>query len=380
MAYVAVSGGGEAIANAVDLVRYYRLKGSEDSLSTDLIEKQLRLLIDKLMSEGGLYAPSYAALALKQAEGDPFEAGFLLRAFRSTLQRNHVTETIDTSGMRVIRRISSSFRDIPGGQMLGPTYDYTHRLLDFALRQEDGNSVRDFIRHFLYEGEKAESPFDETGGGEASVLPKVIDLLRDQGLMKQKSEAAEEPPYDITRQKIVFPLPRSARLQMLARGETGAMTAIAYSSMRGYGAVHPTIGELRVGYVDVFVRHPYSEEGDDSTLYIGEVLVTEVESINSFKSDSESGDIQFSMGYGLLFGQNELKGISMAILERSLEIGGGAPAQDEEFVLSHIDSVESSGFVSHLKLPHYITFSSSLDRIRQVRRNAQEKKEQVELK
>lgn len=380
MAYVAVSGGSEAIENAVDLVRYYRLGQSDTSISLEHIEKQLRLLIDKVMGEGGLYAPAYAALALKQAEGDPFEAGFLLRAFRSTLQRNHVSETIDTSTMRVIRRISSSFRDIPGGQLLGPTYDYTHRLLNFALRQEDEGSVRDFIRHFLQEGETVDMAADEAEEELPSVLPKVADLLRAQGLMKKRTEADEAPPYDITRQKIVFPLPRSARLQMLARGETGAMTAIAYSSMRGYGAVHPTIGELRVGYVDVHIRHPYAKEGEDASLYIGEMLVTEVESINSFKTDPESGDIQFVMGYGLCFGQNEVKGISMAILERSLEIGGTAPAQDEEFVLLHIDSVESSGFVSHLKLPHYITFSSSLDRIRQVRRNAAEKKEQVEQK
>lgn len=380
MAYVAVSGGREAIENAVDLVRYYRLGQSDASISLDQIEKQLRLLIDKLMGEGGLYAPAYAALALKQAEGDPFEAGFLLRAFRSTLQRNHVSEMIDTSQMRVIRRISSSFRDIPGGQLLGPTYDYTHRLLNFALRQEDDSNVQDFIRHFLHEGEAVESAQDDKAEEMPSVLPKVAELLREQGLMKKKSEVVEQLPYDITRQKIVFPLPRSARLQMLARGETGAMTAIAYSSMRGYGAVHPNIGELRVGYVDVHIRHPYAQEGEDASLYIGEILVTEVEAINSFKTDPETGDIQFVMGYGLCFGQNEVKGIAMAILERSLEIPGSAPSQDEEFVLLHIDSVESSGFVSHLKLPHYITFSSSLDRIRQVRRHSIEKKEQVELK
>jgi 2'-5' RNA ligase len=29
-------------------------------------------------------------------------------------------------------------------------------------------------------------------------------------------------------------------------------------------------------------------------------------------------------------------------------------------VLSHIDPIESSGFVEHLKLPHYVTFGSSL--------------------
>jgi alpha-D-ribose 1-methylphosphonate 5-triphosphate synthase subunit PhnI len=151
------------------------------------------------------------------------------------------------------------------------------------------------------------------------------------------------------------------------------MTALAYSSMRGYGVVHPTVGELRVGYSAVHIPHPYSHVGEDDPIYIGEMMLTEVETINSFKQDTKSGDVQFLLGYGLCFGQNEVKGISMAILERSLETAGTAPAQDEEFVLTHIDSVESNGFVSHLKLPHYITFQSSLDQIRKVQVNQQEK-------
>jgi alpha-D-ribose 1-methylphosphonate 5-triphosphate synthase subunit PhnI len=36
------------------------------------------------------------------------------------------------------------------------------------------------------------------------------------------------------------------------------------------------------------------------------------------------------------------------------------PAQDEEFVLFHSDNVEASGFVQHLKLPHYVDFQADL--------------------
>jgi alpha-D-ribose 1-methylphosphonate 5-triphosphate synthase subunit PhnI len=60
----------------------------------------------------------------------------------------------------------------------------------------------------------------------------------------------------------------------------------------------------------------------------------------------------------------------MSILDRALDIGGDAPSSDQEFVLYHIDSVESSGFVEHLKLPHYVTFQSSLDRSREETRLA----------
>jgi alpha-D-ribose 1-methylphosphonate 5-triphosphate synthase subunit PhnI len=324
------------------------------------------------MSEGGMYAPDYAALAIKQAEGDPMEAAFLVRAYRSTLPRNHYSITAEPGEMRVIRRISSSFRDMPGGQILGPTVDYTHRMLNFNLREEANADFQTFMEQYL--------PLESLDEGDMT-LKKIADLLREQGLVGEKqTDIREEEPFDITRFKLTFPSNRSARLQALARGETGAMTALAYSSMRGYGIVHPTIGELRVGFTPVYIPHPFAEAGsedDQEGIYIGEVMMTEVESINSFTQDKESGNVQFLLGYGLCFGQNEVKAISMAILERSLESSrkDAAPAQDEEFVLTHIDSVESSGFVSHLKLPHYITFQSSLDRIRQAQQHAKDQQQ-----
>src|SRR6476660_9056280 len=134
MAYVAVTGGQEAIQQAEQLVKYYRSKESNAVLDVSMIEKQLRLLVDRIMGEGGMYAPEYAAVSLKQAEGDPAEAAFLVRSYRSTLPRNHYSLVAEPANMRVIRRISSSFRDMPGGQVLGPTYDYTHRMLNFSLK------------------------------------------------------------------------------------------------------------------------------------------------------------------------------------------------------------------------------------------------------
>ncbi|MBD8067904.1 carbon-phosphorus lyase complex subunit PhnI [Bacillus sp. PS06] len=353
MGYVAVTGGQIAIEQAEKLVQMYRLKGVQNVLKTEEITNQMRLLIDRVMGEGGLYAPEYAALALKQSEGDTQEAAFLLRAYRSTLPRNHYSVTLEPKNMRVIRRISSSFKDIPGGQLLGPTYDYTHRLLNFQLRDEDDQSISDFINEY-----ELELPSTET----LPTFEKVADLLRKQGLLANR-ELHETEPFDITREKLTFPAPRSARLQILTRGETGAMTSMAYSSMRGYGVVHPTIGELRVGYAEVSIPYPFSNEEDDDSIYIGEILLTEVETINSF-TQNEQGDVEFMLGYGLTYGQNEVKAISMAILERSLETSGNAPTQDEEFVLLHVDPVEAHGFVSHLKMPHYITFQSMLDRIR----------------
>ncbi len=365
MGYVMVTGGQEAIAAANKLSKYYRVKDAAEPLPVKEIEHQLRLLIDRVMGEGGLYAPEYAAIALKQAEGDTAEAAFLLRAYRSTLERDHYSLTVEPARMRVIRRLSSAFRDIPGGQMLGPTYDYTHRLLDFSLRQEGEEELRAFLQQWHLDGEVT---------GPVPTLAKVSELLRQQGLLRQCPAAADDRvPFDITMASVTFPAPRSARLQALARGETGAMVALAYSSLRGYGTVHPTIGELRVGYAAVDIPYPYADGGEEILIYIGEIMLTEVECINSFAGNEDGGAAQFSLGYGLCFGQNEPKAIAMAILESSLQTKGPAPVQDEEFVLMHIDCVEAHGFISHLKLPHYVTFQSSLARIRQAQQQAASK-------
>ena len=85
------------------------------------------------MAEGSLYDRELAALAIKQAQGDLIEAAFLLRAYRTTLPRFGHAEPVDTARDADRRRVSAIFKDLPGGQVLGPTYDYTHRLLDFAL-------------------------------------------------------------------------------------------------------------------------------------------------------------------------------------------------------------------------------------------------------
>lgn len=368
MAYVSVTGGQEAIAASATLSQAYRYRNPEIVLDAEAIQYRLRLLVDRVMSEGGMYGPEYAALALKQAEGEPSEAAFLLRAYRSALPRLAYSLTANMTDMRLLRRISSAFRDIPGGQMLGPTYDYAHRLLNFQLSAEGIEDQQAFLQAFLA------SCDIEPGGCDTLTLGKVTDWLRGEGLLAEWESNADEQPFDITRQKLTFPAPRSARLQTLARGETGAMTALAFGSMRGHGVVHPTIGEMRVGFVPVYVPYPYGQEKDnpDEAVYIGEVLVTEVETINSFIRDKASGNVRFLLGYGLCYGQNELKAIAMAILERSLETEGTLPTQDEEFVLLHIDGVDAAGFVGHLKLPHYVTFQSSLDRIRRVSGEPQE--------
>jgi len=374
MAYVAIKGGRAAIAGAAEAAEFMRTGGAdtESSLQLDTIEQQLRLLVSRVVSEGGLYHPRLAALAIKQFQGDTLEAGFALRAYRSTKPRLLETPPQDSATMRCIRRISAAFKDIPGGQMLGPTYDYALRLMRLDLADESPQAFQAVAREFMSDTPERELP---------TSFPKVLDALRAEGFLPPPSphpspargEGEKEGaiPFDITREPLVFPVSRSAALATLARAETGSLLGIAYSSMRGYGDIHPTVAELRVGYLPVLLPHPVTGEPMEA----GEVLMTECEVVAMYGDDSDAPPT-FTLGYGACFGHNETKAISMAILDRALQKGmrdGPAhPAEDPEFVLLHVDGVDSMGFCAHYKMPHYVTFQSDMDRLRTTRRKAEE--------
>jgi alpha-D-ribose 1-methylphosphonate 5-triphosphate synthase subunit PhnI len=341
MGYVAVKGGEEAIRAARKFARYLRLKGAggpegSSPIQVSQIRDQMRLAVDRVMSEGSLYALSYAALALKQSEGDTFEAAFIMRAFRS----------------------SATFKDVPGGQVLGPTRDYAIQLLDFSLMEENEEAIEQFKSEYLKNS--------VTNTTEVPSFPQVLDLLREEGLLDPAPPISGDRPFDITVESLRFPAPRSAKLQALARSETGGMMALAYSTMRGFGSVHPAIGELRVGFVPLWVRHP----SVDDPLFAGEVMVTEAQVISEkLSNNGKDKKPVFTVGYGLCFGHNEVKAISMAILDRSTSAENPiAPAEEEEFVLLHTDGIEAAGFTAHWKLPHYVTFQSQLDRLRAARK------------
>jgi alpha-D-ribose 1-methylphosphonate 5-triphosphate synthase subunit PhnI len=353
MGYVAVKGGTEAIHNASELAEFYRIKGNTTPIDIKQIRAQMRLAIDKVMGEGGLYAPEYAAIALKQAEGDVFEAAFIMRAFRTTLQRNFYSEIINTREMFVKRKISSSFREIPGGQILGPTRDYTQRTLDTTKATETQVEIKAFLDQF-------DAKIDPGKLEGISSFGKVIDILKSEGLLKPIDMSEDRSVKDITREAIKFPAPRSARLQMMARAETGGLMALGYSSQRGFGSVHPTVGELRYGSIPVKVK-----DATGRARYIGKIEVTECEMITGSKPGKKNTPPYFSIGYGLCFGHNETKVICMSTLDSAMRRPElGAPANDQEFVLYHTEGVEAMGFTNHLKLPHYVTFQSLLSNTR----------------
>lgn len=250
-----------------------------------------------------------------------------------------------------MRRISAAFKDIPGGQMLGATYDYTHRLIHFERENEDAGELHRLFQHIL----------EEQIPAAPKAYHRVSDMLRVEGLMDTYPED-NTPPYDVTENLLEFPAPRSARLQTMTRADTGFLSGLSYSVLRGFGQVHPTVGELRSGYVSLEVAYPGME---NESIYLGEILLTEVE---TFHSASDKDQLKLASGYGAVFGRNENKAIAMAVIDRELEQGGDYAAQDQEFVLMHGDCLEMNGFISHLKLPHYVTFQSKLDAVRKTRR------------
>ena len=349
MAYVAVSGGEEAIEASKRLLEFYR-GGTEKDVDLEAIKGKLSLLVDKVMSESGLYDKDYAALAIKQCEGSCEEAVFLLRAYRSTLKRTYYTMVADTRNMRVVRRISAAFKDIKGGQILGATYDYTHRLFRFDLEDEDSAGLKKRMEQEIRE----QQPMRTEHCG------YVADDLKAEGLL-DTYEKDDSQPFDVTERLLEFPAPRSARLQTLQRADAGYISGLAYSVLRGFGQVHPTVGELRSGYMELEVSYPFDE---NESICIGEIMMTEVETL----SEADDNDrLKLAGGYGAVFGRNENKAIAMAVIDRELERGGAYPTQDDEFVLMHGDCLEMNGFISHLKLPHYVTFQSKLDAVRKTR-------------
>ena len=361
--YVAVKGGAAAIESSWRLLDTQR-RGDTGiaELSVAQIRAQLSLAVDRVMSEGSLYDPELAALAIKQASGDLVEAIFLLRAFRTTLPRLGYALPLDTARMALTRRISATFKEVPGGQLLGATYDYTQRLLDFALLAEGC-------------GEAMTAPQTPVGAvtfatnieATSASVPRINELLAREGLLETPQPDAQNTPADLTRNPLMFPADRALRLQALARADEGWLLGMGYASQRGYANSHPFAGEIRRGCVSVEL------EPDELgfAIDIGDLEITECQMVNQF---SGSRDVlpQFTQGYGLAFGGAERKTMAMALVDRALradELGEPriAVVQDAEFVLSHADNVEASGFVQHLKLPHYVDFQAELELVRKLR-------------
>ncbi|KAA5837235.1 carbon-phosphorus lyase complex subunit PhnI [Saccharopolyspora hirsuta] len=350
MGYSGVRGGMEAILAAERLVRRSRDDAPAEWASTEQIVLRFRLAVDRIMGEAGLYHPPIAADAFRQAEGDVLEAAHLVRAHRSTLPRLAVTEPVDTDEMVVLRRIVPANRTPDGPQLLGRTTDYTGRLLEREGDLARNRGVEDADVARQHQAERTP---------EQRHPRRFYQLLRDLDLVVEHGEPAEDPePFDITRRAARPPAPRSAVLSSMARAETGALVGLWYRSILGPdGDVHEiTLGDTRHGRVPLRVVHPHT----GNPVQIGEIRVTEAEGIEDLDG-AEEDRTRFDVGYGLCFGHNERKAIAMA----NLDIAWRRAEPDsplEQLLLLTTDGLDSGGFLEHLKLPHYVTFRSMVDR------------------
>jgi alpha-D-ribose 1-methylphosphonate 5-triphosphate synthase subunit PhnI len=339
MAYVAARGGERAIAEAERL--YRAMTGPIDADRVAQLQAALPWLIDRVMGEASLAAPEMAALALAQTGGDLYEAVLVLRAWRSTQPRLATAAPVLQEALFTHRRISAAFKDIPGGQILGPTLDYSHRLLETSVL-----TGCDFIPE----------PVTPAADPAPAVQPSLANWLRAQGLVSAlptTPHVAPEDIPDITREPVLFPAPRAHRLQALARADTGGTLALGYAAMRGYGNAHPTVNELRLAEAEVMVRHP-----SGSLFSAGRVKVSQAEVVTKGRAD------MLELGFAATLGWNEVKVIAAATLDlNAAKASKGSPVE-EEFFLYHTEPVEASGFCIHFKLPHYVTFQSSLDAMR----------------
>jgi alpha-D-ribose 1-methylphosphonate 5-triphosphate synthase subunit PhnI len=340
MSYVAIKGGTEAIRASKQFL-HDELQAAADIDDEQMIHG-LRFACDRVMSEGALYSEKLAAEAVRRSGGDLLEAAFYLRAHRSTCQRIGCAGRLDSGELRILRRISSAFKDVEGGQILGPSCDYVIRL--FASRAPEAVAQR-----------------AGTAVEHADIFaPSALQSLRDDDLVVMLADADSEP-FDVTRSFPLPPYPRSGVMQVMARGETGSLLAFAYTSMRGYGDVHPTIGDLRLGWAELRFTHPFS--GHQVT--VGELRLTACETVGTFVRDRRDGALRLAVGFGLCFGFNETKAIAMSILDLAMNhpgysVGGPGVATSPEMIIHHVDAIESMGFTNHFKLPHYVTFQADL--------------------
>ena len=248
---------------------------------------------------------------------------------------------------RAARRISATYKDLPGGQVLGPTFDYTHRLLDFALAA-DGPAPR----------RRAAPRPQADRRADAARRPRC---WRSEGLIAARGRRRDAEPGDLTREPLAFPADRAraaAGAGARRRGLPARRSAIRRSAATRNA--HPFVGEIRVGDVAVEIRARRSSASRSRSATSA--------SPNARWSTSSTAAAteppQFTRGYGLVFGHGERKAMAMALVDRALradELGedvDGAGAGARSSCCSHCDNVEATGFVEHLKLPHYVDFQS----------------------
>ncbi|WP_217428448.1 carbon-phosphorus lyase complex subunit PhnI [Microlunatus speluncae] len=342
-------GGTEAIIAAERLV-LQRRSLLDGVITVDQVIECFPIALDKIMGEGGLWDPPTAATAFLQAGGDAAEAVHLLRAHRSTLPRLAYSEPVQPRELELLRRIVPAHRKPDGPQLLGETVDYTARLIHLGGEPPLPVEPIESVDH-----DQAEPEPDEP-------FRRYRDYLADRGVLVDRSDPADPEPFDLALVAPQLPAERSALLSAMALAETGGLINIWYQSIigpDGYTDESVTLGEVRHGRIPVRVRHPHT----GNPVQIGRIRVSETEAITHLTERGEDA-AKFDVGYGMALGHNERKTIAMASLDCAAQRFRGTEGGKrlDQILLHTTDGLASCGFLEHLKLPHYVTFRSQLER------------------
>ncbi len=360
MGYTSVANREGAVEAARALAAGLRAAGSPASGSAEFGElvgviARSPLAIDQVSAESGIVERIVCARAYLQAEGDLARAVSLVRAWAANLPQLATMRT-SPGEWRVTRRIAPAFVAPPGGQFLGASRDYEQRLLSFEnARPADGA------------GHSRNGSSAVRSAAPALHLPAAADILERDGLLAPADPPAEA--VDTTR-SAASRLSRGGFLHLLSRAETGALTSMAYAAIRGHSQRQdPTLLELRCGEVPVVMHRP-----DGGSFVLGTFTATVAEIALYAMHESGEADDRFTLGIGATVGRIERRAIAAAMVDATTTRAGTetgvprAPHDDREFLSIVCEGQESSGFVEHLKLPHYVTFAADLDRVRTARR------------
>ena len=345
--YVAVKGGERAIENAHAWLAEER-RGDPDLplMSVDQIKAQMALAVNRVMAEGSLYDPDLAALAIRQARGDLIEAVFLIRAYRTTLPRFGASVPVDTGAMAVDRRVSATFKDVPGGQVLGPTFDYTHRLLDFA--------------------DQAAVDPAPLAAPDAGAMPHVMAILDRDGLI-------EPSPRDDTPAR---PDPRAAGTAREPPAAPAGAGPRGRGVRAGPGLFHPAWLRAHPCLCRRTAHRPraradaHPRAGPDHRHRRDRAdRMRDREPVQGLAHRTRAVHARIRAGHGTVGTQGHRRqpGRPRPALAGAGRDFTGAPAQDQEFVLSHCDNIQATGFLEHIKLPHYVDFQAELELVRRLR-------------
>lgn len=334
--------------------------------------EHLPVLEEQVCAEAGLWAPDVARRAIGQAGGDIPRAVALLKVWAAALP--HVeAEPVADADIRLVRRLSAAYADVPGGQWLGYAPELASRLLEWddpgrerAARDgaDDGDAPTDAEGDHLPDDEAAPGA---AGAASLSTVaaqrdapsragtPRVRTLLSDVPVASTPQDGPGEDPALSTP---VAPFSRATRLGVLARGETASLVTLAALVLAGRREA--VLAELTTAAVTVRIAHPRTAE----PCAVAEVPVVEADAV----VDSEvAGRPGFVVGWGASLGSIERRAISLALLDAAMQSEGGLEVPltlDEQTVTAATDGSANNGFVEHLRLPHYASFASATTQAR----------------